>query len=212
MRDFSVPTVVTVFFLVMCLGRECWTQVDLTLVPGESGSAVVLAVVAKIEGSQAFPTDNRLLRRMAYVESKDGNDSDTYRPQDRYYGGIWQVDLAAFQRTQNTKSFPALMELHSEIAQKISDGDGPIEWTSVGWTALEKPLYSGLAARLFLATIDDDIPAASNVSGQADYWNRHYKKGEGDVEAFTTDVNALLDIESNFSVAGCYCNSLKWQT
>ncbi len=103
------------------------------------------------------------------------------------------------------------MELHSEIAQKIYDGDRPIEWTSVVWTALEKPLYSGLAARLFLATIDEDIPASSNVSGQADYWNRHYQTGAGDVEAFTTDVNALLDIESNFSVAVCYCNSLKRQ-
>ncbi len=72
MKAFSVPTVVTVFFLVMCLGRECWTQVDLTLVPREKGSDVVLAVVAKIECSEVFPTDNRLLRRMAYVESKDG--------------------------------------------------------------------------------------------------------------------------------------------
>ncbi len=208
MKDFSA---VTVFFLVMCLGRECWTQVDLTLVLREKGSDVVLAVVAKIEGSEIFTTDNRLLRRMAYVESKDGTDSDTYT-QDRYYGGIWQVDFAAFRRTQDTKSFPALEELHSEIAQKIYDGDEPIEWTAVGWTALEKPLYSGLAARLFLATIDDDIPAASNVSGQADYWNRHYKKGEGDVEAFTADVNALQDLESNFSVAVCYYNSLKRQT
>ncbi len=203
MKGFSVPTVFTVFFLVMCLGRECWTQVDLTLVPREKGSDVVLAVVAKIECSEVFPTDNRLLRRIAYVESKDGTDSDAYRPQDRYYGGIWQIDFAAFQRTQDTNSFPALEELHSEIAQKIYDGDEAIEWTAVQWTALEKPLYSGLAARLFLSTIDDDIPAASNVSGQADYWNRHYKNGEGDVEAFTTDVNALLDIESNFSVAVC---------
>ncbi len=69
MKAFSVPTVVTVFFLVMCLGRECWTQVDLTLVLREQGSDVVLAVVAKIEDSEVFPTDNRLLRRMAYVES-----------------------------------------------------------------------------------------------------------------------------------------------
>ncbi len=51
MKDFSASTVITVFFLVMCLGRECWTQVDLTLVPREQGSDVVHAVVAKIEDS-----------------------------------------------------------------------------------------------------------------------------------------------------------------
>ena len=43
-----------------------------------SGSAVVHAVVRRIEDSNIFPSDNQLLRRIAYVESKDGTDSGTY--------------------------------------------------------------------------------------------------------------------------------------
>ena len=54
-------------------------SVDLTIVPESSGTAVVFASVSRIQLANIFPDDNRLLRRVAYVETRDGVDSDTYR-------------------------------------------------------------------------------------------------------------------------------------
>jgi len=38
-----------------------------------------------------FPSDYKFLCRVAWVESKYGQASGTYRP--GYYGGIWQVKI-----------------------------------------------------------------------------------------------------------------------
>lgn len=54
-------------------------QQDLTLEPEASGTDVTFAAIGRIQISQVFPTDNRLLRRVAYVESRDGVDINTYR-------------------------------------------------------------------------------------------------------------------------------------
>ena len=61
--------------------------VDLTLQRESSGSDVVRAAVNRIQAVLSF--DRQLLRRIAFVESRDGTDTDTYRPE--YHGGIWQV-------------------------------------------------------------------------------------------------------------------------
>ena len=90
--------------------------IDQTIVPGTSGAAVVRAVIGKISQSRIFPNDNSLLRRIAYVESKDGTDGNTYRT--GYHGGIWQVDQIAFQDTQDTGSHPGLVAKHEKIRQK----------------------------------------------------------------------------------------------
>ena len=60
--------------------------------PGASGSGVVKEVVSKVYSR--FGSDNKLLRRIVYVESKDGTDENTYRS--GYDGGRWQVDLIGF--------------------------------------------------------------------------------------------------------------------
>ena len=80
----------TVFFLSIFLisGISC-LGVDKTREPNTSGVDVVKATLRQIQDSNIFPDDNSFLRRLAYVESKDGTDSDTYRA--GYHGGIWQV-------------------------------------------------------------------------------------------------------------------------
>ena len=57
--------------------------------PGGKGAAVVKEVVDTINGLGIFPYDHKFLCRVAWVESKYGQDKGTYRP--GYYGGIWQV-------------------------------------------------------------------------------------------------------------------------
>ncbi len=187
-----MPGLLSALCLLVCLGR-CWVQgVDLTLTVGETGKAVVQAVVAKIEASEIFPTDNRLLRRIAYVESKDGT-LTKFSTCQNHNGGIWQVhvDEAAFMRSKD----PMLLDLHSRIKDNFEDV-GPIEWIDVAWCDLRKPFYSGLAARLLLhiSSTQEAFPAAGNISGQAAYWKKHFNGDDsGTVEEF---VNTLEDLEA----------------
>jgi len=69
---------------------------DRTRIPRQSGSDVVEAVVNLIREACIFPNDKLYLRRLAYVESMDGMEVNTYRP--NYYGGIWQVSKLIFQK------------------------------------------------------------------------------------------------------------------
>ena len=63
-----------------------------------------------------------------------------------------------------------------------------IDWTKTQWQDLEKPLYSGLAARLFLVRFRAPIP--SDLPAQAQYWKRYYNTlaEKGTVQKFINDV------------------------
>ena len=63
-----------------------------------------------------------------------------------------------------------------------------IDWTKTSWQDLKKPLYSGLACRLYLARIKPPIPA--DLPSQAKYWKKHYNTvaGKGTVQKFIDDV------------------------
>jgi hypothetical protein len=54
-------------------------SIDLTIVPETAGIDVVFASVSRIQQANIFPDDNRLLRRVAFAETRDGIDPDTYR-------------------------------------------------------------------------------------------------------------------------------------
>ncbi len=168
----------------------CVTQgVDRTLQREASGADVVRAVLKKIEG--VFGRDNQFLRRVAFVESKDGADIDTFRS--GYNGGIWQVDEIGFESTQDTNSHPRLRDRYQQIMAEFG-----IDWSSGEWRDLRIPLYSGLAARLFLLNIPAPIPC--DVTEQAVYWKRYYNtaSGEGTEQKFISDVNALNDAEGKW--------------
>ena len=156
--------------------------VDRTLQPEASGANVVRAVVRKIEA--VFGDDNQFLRRIAFVESIDGTNPDTYR--NGYHGGIWQVDEVGFRDTQDVASHPGLRARYELIRQEFD-----INWPDVEWMDLRRPLYSGLAARLFLLNIPDPIPC--DVAGQAAYWKCHYNtiQGSGTEQKFINDVSTL---------------------
>lgn len=160
------------------------------LSPEEHGSEVVRAVVSKIESvfpSPSFAPGCTFLRLIAYVESKDGTDSRTYRS--GYDGGIWQVDKKAFEDTKATKSHAGLDAKHAEIKKQFG-----IDWTQVQWSDLRKPFYSGLAARLFLYNIPEPIPV--ELEGQAKYWKDRYSTSAGPgartEKHFVEDVLALV--------------------
>ena len=124
------------------------------------------------------------LKRIAWVESKFGTDRRTFRT--GYHGGIWQIDLKAFRDTQDVNAHPGLTEKYQRIKNTFG-----IDWIMVPWSECRKPLYSALAAWLYLSNNPRPIPA--DVEGQAEYWKLYYNTscGAGTVKKFLEDVKEI---------------------
>ena len=162
--------------------------VDRTIVPGEAGTDVVVATIDLLRELDIFPEDNRLLRRIAYAETRDGVDFETYRP--GYDGGIWQVDEMIFLQTQNTTRYPELVPLFESIRQVIG-----IDWGTLPWNELRRPFFSGVAVSLFLAAVVPvELPGAGDVAGQAALWKQFYNSDPRDTEE--SFVDAVEEFES----------------
>ena len=173
------------FLLASVLDLVC-CQTDLTIVEGAKGTEVVLETVSLIQQSGIFLEDNKFLRRVAYVESRDGLDPDTFR--DGYCGGIWQVNEDVFQETSNVTAHPVLLGTYENIKIFFD-----IEWLAVRWQDLRRPLLSVLAARIFFQLADGDIPGIGDLRGQGSYWKStgFNTNPEDTVDNFTEAINAL---------------------
>ena len=166
-------------------------SVDFTLIAGTNGSVIVEASIAKISQSSIFPdNDQQMLRRIAFVETRDGNDSDTYSSN----GGIWGISESKYIATKNTAS----NQLQQRV-QGISTAFG-INWFSTSWIDLRKPFYSALAARLYMLVITQSIPLASNINGQGAYWANYFTSSGGTESDYVTAVNQLLVLQSKLYV------------
>ena len=75
-----------------------------------------------------------------------------------------------FERTQ-TESV-RLIPQYTLLRNKLG-----IDWSTVTWSDLRKPLYSAIAAALLLTLegAPENVPAA--VNKQAEYWLNHYRQG-----------------------------------
>ncbi|XP_025091098.1 uncharacterized protein LOC112562217 isoform X1 [Pomacea canaliculata] len=143
-------------------------EVDSTRVPETKGSDVVDAVVDLIRSNCIFSEDRLFLRRLASVESGDGLDPKTYRA--GYDGGIWQVDRQMFNTTIRCTGIQSYCNI-------ISQPPFNITWTRVAYSDLRKPLYSGLAAALYLSQTHNSIFPA-DVESQAAIWSTYYRPGQ----------------------------------
>ena len=176
---------------------------DKTVEDRAVGKDVVCAVINNIDDSGIFPDDNGILRRIAWIESKFGNDHATFRHE--YYGGIWQIDAGkdgAF--TEITKNAKNHTQLNNVIIPKLNAKFG-INITNVKYEELLKPLYSGLFARIRLYITRDAIPENYDLIGQANYWKTKYNsvEGKGSPEKFIEDVQ---EMEKEY---GQFCDNCK---
>ena len=78
----------TLLAVLVCVGA---TVKDEIMVEKAHGRAVVEATISKIKAQCLFKNDLLFVRRLAYVETTDGTDDDTFKPD--FYGGIWKVPL-----------------------------------------------------------------------------------------------------------------------
>ena len=150
---------------------------------GGNGSAVVLLSIALIQQSGSFANDNELLRRIAFVETRDGTAEDTYR--EGFDGGVWAVSREAFLHTQDRNINPRLPGKFEDIREKFQ-----IDWPSVTWRDLRRPLYSAIAARLVLFVAPASIPQTSDIPAQTEFWMRYYNPG-GSTATFIAAASEL---------------------
>ena len=96
------------------------------------------------------------------------------------------MDEVAFLETQNISLHPGLTATHTQIRSVFG-----FNWIDVQWRDLCKPLYSGLAARLFLSILAKSIPFG--IKEQAIYWKAFYntKQRSKTVAKFVQDIQVL---------------------
>ena len=149
-----------------------------------SGEKAVNDVLQRFRdtGLETNETTLLFMRRMAWVESNFGNSPYTFRR--GFHGGIWQKDLKAFRDTQNVKKFPILLEKHRRIQEIFN-----ITWIKAPWGELRKPLYSALAAWLYLCLSPTPIPLT--LQDQAVFWVVYKNKCAPMAQDFIDGVKIL---------------------
>lgn len=125
------------------------------------------------------------LREIAAVESNLGLDPNTWG--EGKHGGAFQIDPVGFKATQDTKSHPDLAEKHRKVKEKYG-----IDWMSMTREqAAADPIYSAIAARLYLSTFSDKIPKTKKA--RARWWKENYNTtaGKGSVERYLEAISNL---------------------
>lgn len=183
--------IIAFLFNLVLLYSTVEALVDFTLIPETNGLAVVQASIDKISQSAVFSVDDQqMLRRIAYVETRDGSDPLTYSSNTNH-GGIWQVSEAKYFATKNTGSNAQLQQQVQEILLNFN-----IDWLATNWSDLRRPFYSALAARLYMQVIMESIPLASNVADQGSYWSLLFTSSRGTEADYVNAVRELQAIES----------------
>ena len=164
-------------------------SVDLTVRARATGVDVVTATISRIEDTSIFTTDRRLLRRIAFVETRDGENLSSA-------GGIWNVREDDFERTRDSNQGLDTILARIGLFFQSNSNIRFTTWRGVRYSNLDIPLLSALAARLViaLAEMTTPIPTASNITGQAIFWRTYYNS-DGDVDMFREDVELLVQDE-----------------
>ena len=147
-------------------------------IDGESGEDVTRLCIKRLLDSYIFPDDKDFMLRVAHVMSRFGDPPFPLETD----GGIWQVSLFAYNDNLDTRTHVRLTTKYEKISRCFG-----INWKSVERRHLAIPMYSAIAARLYLSNFAESIPPAYKVKEQAKYWwniymmkheSRHYMKEE----------------------------------
>ena len=152
---------------------------DKTLEEGAVGSDVVLATIQKVFAPELFPDDFEFLRRMAAVETADG---DTAEPGG---GGIWGISQDVFDTVTELMK---ISNLKNDIMEHFC-----FDWTvTVNTTrvALDTPLYSALSVMVIVYSLKKETVPKS-IEEQADFWVAQFNKNRN-TSVFISTAESLL--------------------
>ena len=159
---------------------------DETVDNDASGADLVHAVIIKLSTCQETNfniSDHHFLRRIAYVETKDG--VEKYDNENELYG-IWAVNRVTFSIVN-----AAIENLSNKCGHLSSPG---CFLSDLSFDCARKPLYSGLIAKLYLRNYEQQIPTSDNITGQAQFWHNNYHGGGGGPEKFENDLRDNISL------------------
>jgi len=137
--------------------------VDLALISGSGGREVVIRSVALIYQSGMFRRDAGFLRRLAHIQSADG-----LRVTTNYSGGIWRITRPHFIQTQRHTCRSDYF--YEQIRKSFN-----IEWQQATYDQLDIPIYSALAARLYVEISCRAGVIPTSLPDQYDFWVENYR-------------------------------------
>ena len=161
-----------------------------------SGSAVVEEVLHLIQNSDIFPPDHGLMRRIAYVETRDGTNITENAEEDIEHKrvGIWGLTefmLHSMRHQLKQHSSNKQYQTLTAKSERICEVFG-VNVTSKNMN-LRNPLASGIAARFFLhyLTVLRNVILPESVSEQASFWVSEYNIMNGNATTFEDDIMEL---------------------
>ena len=196
-KDFlimnAIQVLVFLLFVSSCLSCAEFPQLPEGM--STSGSEVVNKVLEIIECSGVFEHDHSFMRRLAYVETKDGTEGQGTT-------GIWNVTVQHLQ-AMNYLVVLGNTEL-SEVSNKICTELGVNILRALRNNKsqdLSNPLVSGVVARFYLHYVavvnGQQIPPAEDINGQATFWKSHFK-----MNAETATVNHFKERVDELKLQG----------
>ena len=153
---------------------------------GANGSCVVEAVLTRLEYSGIFPPDHGFMRRIAYVETRDGTNitESTDVPIEHRRVGIWGLTEFMLQNMSlqlklhsNDTNYHQLIEYSEQIYRRFG-----VNLTGDEKLNLRNPLVSAIAARFYLqyltvlknVSLPENVFLPEDIAGQASFWATHY--------------------------------------
>ena len=82
-----------------------------------------------------------------------------------------------------------------------------IDWGTVEWTDLTKPLYSAIAARFYLQLQAPNIAIPRDIPNQAEFWTKYYRTS-GTRKEFEDEANTLETGRNQLSKINVYISIL----
>ncbi|XP_078488842.1 uncharacterized protein LOC104266065 [Ciona intestinalis] len=203
---------VNIFIVFSLCAWKTGQCIDLTTQANATGAAVVSRCIELIENSGIFRDDSNLLRRLAYVETTDGVSYVANQ------GGIWKISQFVFTELQ-TQNFNA-SNYYAAVTTHFS-----IDWQSVTYADLDKPIYSALAARLVIAHAEIIVSGtiSTDVNVQYNTWAFYFHDNQQSttLSEFTTSIaqiptqcqsdqrDIVLLIESSSAIPPADFNNMK---
>ena len=172
----AIAIVIATLSVSGAASQQCESCIDSTRDPEASGTAVVLACTRLIQLSSIFSEDYQTLRKIAYVETADGTSEFTN-------GGIWGVQEDIFNSTKTADS-SILVGINTVF---------DVDWNTVQWEDLTIPLYSAIAARIYLQQRQNSGRDLSNITTQATVWSMDYNPGSNVTRYFSAVANVASD-------------------
>lgn len=167
---------------------------------GGNGTCVVNAVIDILETIHIFnDSDNRFLRRLAHVATKDGT---VYKSIEEMldHGGIWNFYEEKLHLMRKARFLRSIGSKMNETNSRIEKYFGIDILKDFDKDRAVKPLYCALATRLYLHYLKlveriCCFPSALDLRGQAELWMDHFYAAVGNQDClanyFVDEVEQL---------------------